>query len=243
MVHQVTSKIDRLHVLVIGPGLGRCPMVCEATARIIRYAMTQNLALVLDADALWIIAQPQYRSLLKDYANVVLTPNVVEYKRLFDDKELTDDNNNSQPPHLLKEATVVQKGRFDTISRNGQTLMECHQMGGKKRSGGIGDVLAGTIGTLVAWHDILASSGSKQRDLHQDPADNSLLALSCWTACCFVKVATQLAFERKKRSMTAPDVLDHLGLAIDLMTAEVEQDEPYTNPTLPYGKAQDTSKL
>ncbi|CAB9501006.1 ATP-dependent (S)-NAD(P)H-hydrate dehydratase [Seminavis robusta] len=213
MVQKVTSQIERLHVLVIGPGLGRCPLVFEATARIIQHATTKNLALVLDADALWMLAQPPYRALLKDYSKVVLTPNIVEYKRLFANG---NDNNN-----LLQHATVVQKGQHDKILRNGQTRMECHELGGKKRSGGIGDVLAGTIGTLVAWNGILSSSSQEQEDL----------VLSCWTACCFVKTATRLAFQDKKRSMTAPDVLEHLGPAIDSMT---EKDE--------YGKEDDGTK-
>lgn len=230
MVQQVTSKVKQLHVLVIGPGLGRCPLVFEATARIIQHAMKQDLALVLDADALWMLAQPKYRSILGDYTKVVLTPNVVEYKRLFPENDSNntndDDNDNTtsslQQRQLLTHATIVQKGHVDVIMRNGQTLMECHQIGGKKRSGGIGDVLAGTIGTLVAWHEILSSSTRAKQ--HPHATEESSLALSCWTACCFVKRATQLAFQDKKRSMTAPNVLDQLGIAMDQMTSEEEQD-------------------
>jgi ATP-dependent NAD(P)H-hydrate dehydratase len=238
MVQEVTSKIERLHVLVIGPGLGRCPLVCEATARIIQHAMKQNLALVLDADALWMLALPKYRSLLGEYTKVVLTPNVVEYKRLFYEND-PNSSSNSQPPLLLKHATVVQKGHVDVILRNGQTLMECQQVGGKKRSGGIGDVLAGTIGTLVAWENILSSS-TRQSSPHYDNTEESSLALSCWTACCFVKRATQLAFQDKKRSMTAPDVLEKLGIAIDEMTSKEEDLDETSNPP---EKAQETSKL
>ena len=211
MVKKVTSKLDNLHALVIGPGMGRCPLVCEATARIIKYAKTKKLALILDADALWMLAQPQYRSLLEDYegAPVILTPNVIEYNRLFSN---VIQSSSSQFP--LQYTTIVKKGQCDVILQNEKKVMTCMEKGGKKRSGGIGDVLAGTVGTLTAWNVILSQDGNNSK--HNK---NDLLALSCWSACCFVKRATELAFEDKKRSMTAPDVLEHLGPAIDEMTS------------------------
>jgi len=203
MVQEVTSKMERLHVLVVGPGMGRCPLVCEATARIIEHAKKKKLALVLDADALWMLAQPEYHNLFEGYndAPVVLTPNVVEYKRLKD----------SLSASQLESTTIVRKGPYDVIVQHGKETLECHEVGGKKRSGGIGDVLAGTIGTLLSWKRILQK---------EDAASDDVLALSCWAACCFVKHATLLAFNDKKRSMTAPDVLEHLGPAINEMTDE-----------------------
>lgn len=225
MVQEVISKMERLHTLVIGPGLGRCPLVCEATARIIQHAKQQKLALVLDADALWMLAQPPYRSLFEHYkdAPVVLTPNVVEYKRLL---VSSDDNNNNS--HLFQHATIVKKGRHDAVIKNGKELFSCHEEGGKKRSGGIGDVLAGTLGTLVAWNVILSSKQDSNKSDDNDDDDQGL-ALSCWTACCFVKQATKQAFAEKKRSMTAPDVLECLGPAIDRMTCEFDTDTPSSN--------------
>ena len=206
MVQEVTSKIDRLHALVIGPGMGRCPLVCEATAQIIEYAKSKKLALILDADALWMLAQPQYRSIFQGYqdAPVILTPNVVEYQRLLE-------NNNQSS--ALQYTTIVEKGHHDAILQHGKEVISCQEEGGKKRSGGIGDVLAGTLGTLIAWNVILS-----QDDQHRKISKNDHLALSCWTGCCFVKHAAKRAFQDKKRSMTAPDVLEELGPAINEMT-------------------------
>ena len=221
MVDKVTPKLERLHALVIGPGLGRCPIVCEATARIISYAVSKQLPLVLDADALWMLAQDQYRSLLEGYKRVVLTPNVVEYKRLM---SKADDNHDScendkdkdEESNPFRDATIVRKGHTDSIMKNGTELYSCEETGGMKRSGGIGDVLAGTLGTLVAWNNILTNNGETENNSTNTELDP--LALSCWTACCFVKRATKKAFDEKKRSMTAPDVLENLGPAIDEMT-------------------------
>jgi len=212
---------------VIGPGLGRCPLVCEATARIIQHAKKQKLALVLDADALWMLAQPPYRSLFENYndAPVVLTPNVVEYKRLL---AMSDDNENSNL--LFQHATIVKKGQHDAVMKNGKELLSCLEEGGKKRSGGIGDVLAGTLGTLVAWNVILSSKRQKEQNSNNNnDEEDQRLALACWTACCFVKQATKQAFTEKKRSMTAPDVLECLGPAIDRMTCEFDTDTPSSN--------------
>lgn len=191
--------------------MGRCPLVCEATARIIKYAKTKKIALIIDADALWMLAQPQYRSIFEEYddAPVILTPNVIEYNRLFSN---VIQSSSSQFP--LQYTTIVKKGQYDIILQNEKKIMACQQKGGKKRSGGIGDVLAGTLGTMIAWNVILSQDGNNAKI-----NKNDLLALSCWSGCCFVKRATELAFEDKRRSMTAPDVLEHLGPAINEMTS------------------------
>jgi ATP-dependent NAD(P)H-hydrate dehydratase len=166
-------------------------------AQILKEAQERSIYLVLDADALFLLSLPEYRSILRGYDKVVLTPNVVEYKRLVDSKSEID------------KATIVEKGARDTITRNDTTLV-CTEEGGLKRSGGIGDVLSGTLGTLVAWHAILKEQGK---------VEDEDLSLACWTACCFVKRATKRAFQAKKRAMTAPDVLNELGPAIDEMTS------------------------
>ena len=205
MVQQVTERMPRLHCLVIGPGLGRCPLVMKAVAKIIQNARDQNLFMILDADALYMLSLPQYRNLVQGYDKVVLTPNIVEYQRLF-----ADDSSSTSDDASFASAVIVVKGKHDEIYRHGDKVMACEEEGGLKRSGGIGDVLAGTLSTLCAWHVIL-----KDRNV----ATEADLPLSCWTACCFIKRATKRAFDTKRRSMTAPDVLDELGPSIDTMAS------------------------
>lgn len=200
MVTEVVSMMNRMHVLVIGCGLGRCPVVFEATARIIQHAMKQQLTMVLDADALYLLTVPRYRGILSDYSNVVLTPNVMEYKRLVGAQK------DSEVSIIPKEAIVVKKGRYDEI-QSGDRVLVCEEEGGLKRSGGLGDILAGTLGTFSAWSQILSTK--------EDPID---LQLACWSACCVVKQATKHAFEKKRRAMTAPDVLEEIGPTFDSMT-------------------------
>jgi ATP-dependent NAD(P)H-hydrate dehydratase len=191
MVDQVVPSLKRLHCLIIGPGLGRCPLVFSAVEKIIKEAIALDLFLVLDADALFMLSLEPYRQCLQGYSKVILTPNAVEYTRLFEN-EL----------YGFASATIVKKGLRDVIFCAGKEI-SCEEVGGLKRSGGIGDILAGTLGTLVAWHVILKSRGH--------PTD---LGQSCWAACCFVKRATKKAFDTKQRAMTAPSVLEELGACI-----------------------------
>ena len=80
LASQVTDLFPNLHALVIGPGLGRDPLMQATAAAIISAARSANLPLVLDADALFLLqSQPE---LVKGYKECVLTPNVVEFGRL-----------------------------------------------------------------------------------------------------------------------------------------------------------------
>lgn len=197
MVSEVTSLMDRMHVLVIGPGLGRCPLVMKATARIMQEAMDRNVFMVIDADGLFLLTLEPYRTMLQSYEKVVLTPNVMEYKRLLD-------ANDGDLSKAFPKAIIVKKGAQDEIIKEGEQVMACKEEGGLKRSGGIGDVLAGTLGTFMAWNEILASRNT--------PVDR---VWSCWCACYLVKRSTKHAFEQKGRSMTAPDVLHSVWANVD----------------------------
>ena len=83
----ITPMLPMLHTLCIGPGLGRHPLVFNSVEKVIKKAMELNLALVLDADALFMLSMKQYTSLfaeLRDYEKCVMTPNVMEMRRLND---------------------------------------------------------------------------------------------------------------------------------------------------------------
>lgn len=195
MVQEVAGMMDNLHCLVIGPGLGRCPILLKATSKIIQEAQARKIPLVLDADALFLLTLGPYQTLLQPSSSVILTPNKVERKRL----ESSEEN--------LKHCIIVEKGQYDDIQYDGRTLI-CGEDGGLKRSGGLGDILAGTLGTLIAWNAIMSSQGvASSRDI----------PLACWTGCCFVKRATRRAFVAHRRSMTAPDVLTQLGPVVNEM--------------------------
>ena len=223
MVSEVTSMMNRLHVLVIGPGLGRCPLVLEATSRIIRECQTYKVPLIVDADALYLFSLPPYRRLLLDTkleAPVVLTPNAMERKRMQESLEEYWNENIENDESTNGCLIVIEKGQYDVIkpyptttssssSNNNNNVITCGEVGGLKRCGGLGDLLAGSLGTVIAWNNILTTRGV---------ASSKDLSLACWAACCFVKRSTNRAYHQHRRSMTAPDVLAALGPTIDEMT-------------------------
>lgn len=76
------SLLNRLHVLVVGPGLGREDYMQEYARLAIDLAKSQGMYLVLDADALWMVQKDP--SVIQGYEKAVLTPNVSEFKKLAD---------------------------------------------------------------------------------------------------------------------------------------------------------------
>lgn len=77
---QLTGLLQRLDVLVIGPGLGREDYMQKYAGMILSLAREQNMYVVLDADALWMVQKDP--PVIKGYHKAVLTPNVMEFARL-----------------------------------------------------------------------------------------------------------------------------------------------------------------
>ena len=72
--------LSRLHVLVIGPGLGREEYMISHARTALGLAKENGMFVVLDADALWMLGRDV--GILKGYRRAVITPNVVEFQRL-----------------------------------------------------------------------------------------------------------------------------------------------------------------
>ena len=149
----IIDMLPRLHVLVVGPGLGRDPLMHETVAHVIRAAREKNMPVVLDADALQLIQKDP--DLVRGYKGAVLTPNVVEFKRLCDALGLNDPGEKETDrvedlARMLGGVTIIQKGSSDFIS-NGETTLKGDLEGGKKRSGGQGDTLTGSVATFLGW--------------------------------------------------------------------------------------------
>ena len=214
IVDTITSIFPSLHTLCIGPGLGRHPLVFSAAERVILKAIESNLPLVLDADALFMLSLKEHRSVyekLRNYERCVMTPNLMEMRRL----------ENAMPPNSSEtgeghDNIIVQKGNVDTILSGRNTVMQCEEEGGLKRSGGIGDVLAGTISAFMAWNAILESRGSKD-DIGGEAANQTQRIFAAWTACVAVKRATKISFQKKRRAMSALDVSGEIGEVLCVM--------------------------
>ncbi|XP_060574366.1 ATP-dependent (S)-NAD(P)H-hydrate dehydratase-like isoform X2 [Ruditapes philippinarum] len=79
---EVSQWLLRLHSLVIGPGLGRMDFVLDNTRNIIEQAKERNLPLVIDADGLYLITEDPH--IISGYKRAILTPNIVEFNRLYE---------------------------------------------------------------------------------------------------------------------------------------------------------------
>lgn len=232
---QVSSKIiemlSRLHVLVIGPGLGRDPLMQKTCAKVLAAAREQKMPVVLDADALAIVSSNP--ELFIGWEEVVLTPNVVEFGRLWKGLKVegTEEPTGGEEPTAQVEAlsqalggvTIVQKGGKDMIS-NGKSTMVVDLEGGLKRSGGQGDTLTGSIATFLGWRraymDGLWDHGNKLDA-------KELLGLAAFGGAAITRVSrrrhpshhpglthgqlcSRNAFKKKGRSLQASDLTDEV---------------------------------
>ena len=99
---------------------------------------------------------------------------------------------------------MVQKGHADIIARGAAPTLQCNAAGAPRRCGGQGDVLAGTTGVFAAW-------ASRQAGDQTAPD----LALAAYAACLVTRTAAARAFETRKRSMVAGDLIGELGAAVE----------------------------
>ena len=213
-ISAVIETFPSLHAMCIGPGLGRHDILFRAISVIIGKAIECNLFLILDADALYMLSLDEYRDLLErllQYENVVMTPNLMEYRRLKSALNKNDED-------MRNAGIIVRKGSCDIITQKSMFL-ECKETGGLKRSGGIGDVLAGTISAFMAWNSILQRENSQVNDATQHRSK----VLATWTACCIVKKATRRAFQEKMRSMSAQHILKDIGEVVKEMESDLKK--------------------
>ncbi|KAI1336312.1 H-hydrate dehydratase [Xylariaceae sp. FL0016] len=211
----IIDMLPRLHVLVIGPGLGRDPLMQETCARVLAAARERGMPVVLDADGLALVTQQP--ELFMGWREVVLTPNVVEFGRLW--KGLKNEEvggagaESSEQVEALCKAlggvTIVQKGGRDFIS-NGETTLVVDLKGGLKRSGGQGDTLTGSIATFLGWRkaylDGLWDHGGHLKEVE-------MLGLAAFGGAAITRECSRLAFEKNGRSLQASDLTEQVHVA------------------------------
>ena len=208
---EVVAMLTRLHVIVIGPGLGRDKLMQDTCADVIQEARKQGIPFVLDADGLY-LAQTR-PELVEGYKECILTPNVVEFGRLAKAKNVNLDGPEDETCSRLAQAfggvTIIQKGSKDYIS-NGKITYVSEGEGGLKRSGGQGDTLTGSLATLLAYrkayHDKI---WNHEGDLDQVET----LALAAYGGSAITRECSRLAFKEKGRSLQAADLTEHVHTA------------------------------
>eukprot|EP00794_Sanderia_malayensis_P007191 gene7191-7997_t len=185
-VEQMTFWMPRLHALVIGPGLGRDEKVLQNVKRIISVIQEQQKPVIIDGDGLFLITREP--SLIANYPHAILTPNIIEYQRLFQavmDRLPDKDNRIEELTSLslkLGGVTLVEKGEIDIIT-NGAIVTKILEKGSPRRCGGQGDVLAGAIATFTNW-------AFQKTTLSHPPT-----ILGAFAGCTIVKQLNRITFD------------------------------------------------
>lgn len=200
--------LSRLHVLVIGSGLGRDSNILQTVAELILRCKKEQKPLVIDADGLFLITQNT--SLLHDYKNVILTPNAMELFRLIGDD---DDKLQALKEKVGSKVIVLEKSMNDRIYDTENLLkVECPQGGSNRRCGGQGDLLAGAVATFYHWGLNLPQKDNEGNLMN---SEGNPAILACYAASHLVKLCNKLAFEKHGRSMTAVDMIHFIGKCIN----------------------------
>lgn len=210
MISPILDLLPRLHVLVIGPGLGRDEITLKQVAAVIRAARNQDppMPIVVDADGLFLInSQPE---LVKGYRDCILTPNVVEFARLA--KSFGVDVDEGDPTTVCEKVAkalggvcIVQKGKDDYIS-NGEGTTTCNFQGGLKRSGGQGDTLTGSLGTFLAWRQIYHEGLWEGATGKNKMSRAETLLAAAFAGSAITRECSRRAFEKNGRSLQASDL-------------------------------------
>jgi ATP-dependent NAD(P)H-hydrate dehydratase len=227
MTSPILDLLPRLHVLVIGPGLGRDDITLKQVAGVIKAARNHDppVPIVLDADGLFLInSQPD---LVKGYKDCILTPNVVEFARLAKSLGVNvDDEDRTKVCEKLAIALggicIIQKGNVDYIS-NGEGTTTCDFEGGLKRSGGQGDTLTGSLGTFLAWrqayHEGLWEGANGENKMSRA---ETLLA-AAFAGSAITRECSRKAFKKNGRSLQASDLTDEVHGSFLTLIGEPEE--------------------
>ncbi|KAL7925007.1 carbohydrate kinase [Trichoderma austrokoningii] len=226
VAQRINEMLGRLHVLVVGPGLGRDPLMQATVARVIKAAREAQMPVVLDADALQLVQKDP--DVIRGYKHAVLTPNVVEFKRLCDALKIDVGDQTSETGKVERLArelggvTIIQKGVKDFISNGNVTLVSDLQ-GGKKRSAGQGDTLTGAIATFLGWRKAYHDGLWKD---HEKPAleEDETMGLAAFAGSAITRECSRLAYGKKGRSLQASDLTDEVHSAFMGFFGEVDGD-------------------
>jgi ATP-dependent NAD(P)H-hydrate dehydratase len=207
----ILDMLPRLHVLVIGPGLGRDTVTQKQVKAVISAAKNHSppIPMVLDADALWLVqTEPD---LIKGHKECILTPNVVEFGRLA--KSVGMDQTKGDPAGQCQELSrilggvcIIQKGPVDYISQGVETTVSEFE-GGLKRAGGQGDTLTGSLGTFLAWREVYHE---KLWDIGEEMSREETLLVAAFGGSAITRECSRRAFAKRARALQASDLTEEV---------------------------------
>lgn len=168
--HDLKPLMDWADTVVIGPGLGAGPWGQQLLQVCLQGLDAQRQSVLFDADALNMLASHTH---WQTPINSVITPHPGEAARLLDvsrDEVQRDRFNAAEQLSAKYETNVVLKGNGSLIVGNGYRGL-CDAGNAGMATGGMGDVLSGVIGSLLAQGLDPLSAASLGTVLHSTAAD------------------------------------------------------------------------
>ncbi|MEP4486950.1 MAG: NAD(P)H-hydrate dehydratase [Halioglobus sp.] len=162
------AMVDEANALVVGPGLGQS----EWSEQLLRVAADSGKTLILDADALNLLALERGIE-QASRPNWILTPHPGEAARLLAQTNLHVQRDRFAAATALQDrfgGVAVLKGN-GTLVRSASSTLLCDYGNPGMASGGMGDVLSGVLGSLVAQGLSLTDAASLGVALHAAAAD------------------------------------------------------------------------
>lgn len=188
---ELEPLLARPTVLVVGPGLGRSPW----SEQMLQQAVKSGLPLVLDADALNILAAGRVIPASVQRDNWLLTPHPAEAARLLGKTTVAVQEDRFAAVRAIQakyNASVILKGAGSLVATASETIGVVTDGNPGMASGGMGDVLSGILGGLIAQGVSIAGAAKLGAVVH---------------AC----VADLAAEEHGERSLLATDLIPYLG--------------------------------
>lgn len=146
------AELPRFDAVAVGPGLGRRESVGEFLAEFLPLAARAGKPLLLDADALfWLAERPDLRGLLRP--ETVLTPHPGEMARLMGlsiGQVQADRQDLAQAFARQTRTVLVLKGAGTLVAEPAGRLCICPVADPLLAVAGSGDVLSGVIGALMS---------------------------------------------------------------------------------------------
>jgi len=189
---EIEPLIERANSLTVGPGLGQC----EWSEALFQKAIDSNLPMVVDADALNLLSHNPRR-----YDNWILTPHPGEAARLLDctSEEIQADRFKAVRELQKRYGGIAVLKGSGTLIYNGSEPTRLSTWGNPGMgSGGMGDVLAGAIGGLLAQGFPLMDAACVGVTLHGMAGDKA-------------------AEQDGERGMLAMDLIPHLRRLANLI--------------------------
>lgn len=173
----INVMLARASVLVAGPGLGKDAWGLQLLQTALRGAVARALPVVLDADALNLLAQGTLTQGTLQNSQWILTPHTAEAARLL---QTTPDAIAADRPAAVR---ALQRRYAGVAVLKGPGSLVCYDQHGRQQvdtcvhgnpgmaTGGMGDVLSGIIGALLAQGYPLADAARLGVCLHSKAAD------------------------------------------------------------------------